>query len=126
MQVVKQALAAAKEELSPILAPLLPLLQAVHNAHHFPCCLDAVAAAVEACGQLASCRACLVAAVGSFIEAVLSQLQVVLHPAPVLVRLWPGIGDIPWPASASHCKPIGCACRRLPLQWALCQTAAAS
>ena len=75
-QVLRQGLAAAREELSPILAPLLPLLQAVHNAHRFPCCLGAVAAAVETCGQLDSCQACLVAAVSSFVDAVLRQLQV--------------------------------------------------
>ena len=82
MQVIAQALAAAQEELSPILAPLLPLLQAVHSAHHFPCCLGAVASAVEACGRLASCRDCLCAAVGGFVDALLQRLQVVIDESP--------------------------------------------
>ena len=76
VQVVKQALAAAKEELSPMLGPLLPLLQAVHAQHAFPCCLDVVGAALDFCGQIESCRAGLAGAVGAFVRTTLQRIQV--------------------------------------------------
>ena len=79
---VRQALAAAKEELVPMLGPLLPLLQAVHAQHYFPCCLAVVGTALDFCGQLDACRAGLAAAVGAFVRATLHRLQV----SPRLLR----------------------------------------